>query len=229
MLVPSGMRFTFAILAVIISYTWFFQPRWPSSFVAVPVVSVLILGVWKAALTGEWGVKVRALGLGFRATAIFTAAIVALIVAAGAAVGTLHERPDFLANLLMLIVWGGGQQWILQTVFLREAQRATSRRAGIFVAAVLFASLHLPNPFLTTMTLIGAVSWSKTERVNNPFWFDRTTADAPVLLYADFTRFSTVQPLRRKTNWNRALAEFETSPILSGAGADVVERSSKRG
>lgn len=159
MLVPSGMRFTFAILAVIISYTWFFQPRWPSSFVAVPVVSVLILGVWKAALTGEWGVKVRALGLGFRATAIFTAAIVALIVAAGAAVGTLHERPDFLANLLILIVWGGGQQWILQTVFLHEAQHATSRRTGIFVAAVLFASLHLPNPFLTTMTLIGAVGW----------------------------------------------------------------------
>jgi len=159
MLVPSGMRFTFAILAVIISYTWLFQPRWPSSFVAVPVVSVLILGVWKAALTGEWGVKVRALLPGFRATAIFTAAIVALIVAAGAAVGTLHERPDFLANLLVLIVWGGGQQWILQTVFLRDAQRATSRRAGIFVAAVLFASLHLPNPFLTTMTLIGAVGW----------------------------------------------------------------------
>jgi membrane protease YdiL (CAAX protease family) len=153
------MRFTFAILAVIISYTWFFQPRWPSSFVAVPVVSVLILGVWKAALTGEWGVKVRALRPGFRATAIFTAAIVALIVAAGAAVGTLHERPDFLANLLILIVWGGGQQWILQTVVLHEAQHATSRRTGIFVAAVLFASLHLPNPFLTTMTLIGAVGW----------------------------------------------------------------------
>jgi membrane protease YdiL (CAAX protease family) len=159
MLVPSGMRFTFAILAVILSYIWFFQPRWPSSLVGVPVVAVLVLGVWKAALTGEWGVKVNALIPGFRATAIFTAPIVALIVAAGGAVGTLHERPDFLANLLVLIVWGGGQQWILQTVFLREAQRATSRRAGILVAAVLFASLHLPNPFLTTMTLVGAVGW----------------------------------------------------------------------
>jgi membrane protease YdiL (CAAX protease family) len=59
----------------------------------------------------------------------------------------------------VLVVWGGAQQWILQTVILREAQRTTSRRAGVAVAALLFAALHLPNPFLFAVTLGGALGW----------------------------------------------------------------------
>ena len=151
--------FTITILAVVLSYIWYFQPRWPPSFVAVPVALVLVLGLWNALITGETGVKPGALLRGLWATAIFTAAIAATLAVAGAVRGTLHVRPNLLTDGLALIGWGGGQQWILQTVFLRESQRAISRRAGIVVAAVLFASLHLPNLWLTAATLIGAVGW----------------------------------------------------------------------
>ena len=74
-------------------------------------------------------------------------------------IGTLHDRRDFLGSLAALIPWGGAQQWILQTVVLREAQRATSRNAGIVVAALLFGAVHLPNPFLAPVTAAAALFW----------------------------------------------------------------------
>src|SRR4051812_16226494 len=153
------MPFTVFVLTVVLGYTWFLQPRLPPSFVAVHVVTVLALGVWKAIVTEEWGVGLRVLSPASRVTALFTAAGSGILVAAGVLFRTLHHRPDFAGNFLALVVWGAGQQWILQTIFLREAQRVTSRRIGIIVAAVLFAALHLPNPFLTAMTLAGALGW----------------------------------------------------------------------
>ena len=73
--------------------------------------------------------------------------------------GTIHDRRDFLGTFLWLVVWGGAQQWVLQTTVLRDCQRATNRHAGIGIAALLFGLLHMPNVFLAVMTTIGALIW----------------------------------------------------------------------
>jgi hypothetical protein len=77
----------------------------------------------------------------------------------GLAIGTLHDRTDFLGNVAGLIPWGAAQQWMLQTVVLREVRRHLPPRAAIVAAAALFALVHAPNLFLMLMTLIGGLGW----------------------------------------------------------------------
>src|SRR5262245_41059882 len=128
------MRFTSAILTVVLSYIWLVEPRVPSSYLAIPASLLILLTLWHSARTGEWGLAVQPMLPGFAAAAALTLPAVAVLLGAGAALGTLHDRRDFLGNLSWLILWCGAQQWVLQTVILREVQATTSRRAGWLIA-----------------------------------------------------------------------------------------------
>ena len=61
------------------------------------------------------GVARRALIPGLRVATLFTMPLVAIFLAAGAALGTLHHPGNVLATFGGLFVWGTSQQWILQT------------------------------------------------------------------------------------------------------------------
>jgi membrane protease YdiL (CAAX protease family) len=153
------MPFTVAILAGILLYVWLIEPNVPRGAVLIPAAFVVILTAWHDLRHGDWGFSWAALSPGLWRALMVTLLAVLLILAAGAAVGTLHDRRDFLGSLAPLVLWGAPQQWVLQTVVLREAQRASSRTKGIVIAALLFGAVHLPNPFLAPVTAGAALIW----------------------------------------------------------------------
>ena len=153
------MPFTIGVLGAVLTYVWFVEGHAPRAAVFVPGLLVVLLTVWHNLRYREWGFARRALLPGLRLALVFTVPLLLVTLAAGHAAGTLHDRRDFLGNFAPLVVWGGAQQWVLQTVVLREAQHVTSRHTGIVIAALLFGVVHLPNPFLAPVTAAAALIW----------------------------------------------------------------------
>jgi membrane protease YdiL (CAAX protease family) len=153
------VTFSLCILSVVLIFTWVLAPDAPQWATAGAVVLVLALAVWRAVRTGEWGAQRGAFRPALGWSAAVTGAGALGIYLAGSRLGTWHDRGDLWINLAALIPWGLGQQFALHTVFLREAQATVGRPGGVLLAALMFAILHLPNPFLTAMTGLGAIAW----------------------------------------------------------------------
>src|ERR687888_2527295 len=108
------MPFAAAILACILVYVWLVEPVVGRTAVLFPAAVVVVLTVWHDLRHREWGFSWSALAPGLWRALVVTLAAVVLILGAGAAVGTLHDRRDFLGSLAPLVVWGAAQQWVLQ-------------------------------------------------------------------------------------------------------------------
>jgi membrane protease YdiL (CAAX protease family) len=153
------VRFSLATFAIVLAYTWVIAPIAPAWAAAVAGVVVLVLTIAHAAKAHEWGLQWRPFAAALGWSAVFTAAVAIGLYVTGDRLGTWHGDAEGLRRLPELVAWGFGQQFALQTMFLREAQAVASRRGGIWLAAILFAALHLPNPFLTIATGAAALAW----------------------------------------------------------------------
>jgi membrane protease YdiL (CAAX protease family) len=152
--------YTIAIVCSVLVHVWFLE-RWPREVVVVTGGLIVALTIRHNMQHGEWGFARRALAPGLVRALFVTLLLVLVLLGTGAFLGTLHDRRDFLGSLAPLVIWGGAQQWVLQTVVLREAQAATTPRAGIIIAALLFGVVHLPNPFLAPVTAVAALVWCR--------------------------------------------------------------------
>jgi hypothetical protein len=155
------MPFTVPIAGIVLLFIWVLDPFAPPWLRPLPTVAVLAISIARAVKTGQWGVNRAAFLPALRAAAVLTFCAIGVFTLAGMMLETLHARENPLGDLAFLLLWGGAQQFVLQTVVLPGAYAKSDERRAPLWAPTLFGALHLPNPFLSAVTFIGGVFWCR--------------------------------------------------------------------
>ena len=133
--------------------------RFHTGVMILATVCIFLFVAFSNYSTYELGLRLPSAQRAFTILAIGLAAAAMII-----AVATLRGQP-IPANpgwprwngVWQYAIWAIVQQFILQTFFYLRLESILGSRWAVWVAAVLFASAHIPNPVLTVATLLGAL------------------------------------------------------------------------
>ena len=149
--------------------------------VAIPIVLAFVLIIGSHRLRGE---TLR--DLGFRFDNFLSAGRLLLVPMLVTAVLCLmvgwwfggelnflrwHTGRPIAGQLVLGFGWGLVQQYVLQGFINRRAQIIWGQSSlSVLLVAIVFGSLHLPNPWLTFVTFTGGVIWAAVyQRAPNLF------------------------------------------------------------
>ena len=136
--------------------------RW---FLAIPTALALGLMLYSHCLHGESfaaiGFRLDNLVPAIKVLIIPTFIAIVLIAIAGKLTSTGTIASPLRARFLIVPVWGLFQQYALQGFINRRAQMGLGRGwKSVLLTGVLFSVIHLPNPLLALLTLIGGIVWA---------------------------------------------------------------------
>jgi len=145
--------------ALLLSFIWGWEEAFPGSRIVVFIL-YFGLGALRHArlreMPSDLGLGVRDWRPALRNITILVVPVSAVVLAIGAALGSLHfpswERS--LLGLAWVAIWGIAQQYGLLCFFYRGfVEILKSPGFATAASAVIFAVFHAPNPFLMVVTL----------------------------------------------------------------------------
>ncbi len=163
-----------ALTLVLLSYIWVWEGAFPFHFLVI-LLLYFGIGIETQVRRGESphaiGVRVDHFLPALRLVSSWIAPVALAALATGWLLGSLHFPPagEAAGSVAFGVLWGSAQQYGLLCVFYRRLRDVLpGDRLPIVASGLLFGLFHLPNPFLTVVTLtLGMLAcWLYEQRPN---------------------------------------------------------------